>query len=131
MVEKFSAKPYYFVTGKENKKLIHKLDKALKQLNQVQPYMQEDLYYEYFRDSSESYELTTKQKQYLKNKKELKVLCLDKDAPYVYKKKGKARGMIVSMLNDFADKYKLEIQYTFCSSREATKKSSIKRSMIS
>lgn len=121
VVEKFSAKPYYFVTGKGNKKLIHKLDKALKQLNQVQPYMQEDLYYEYFRDSSESYELTTKQKQYLKNKKELKVLCLDKDAPYVYKKKGKAAGMIVSMLNDFADKYKLEIQYTFCSSREAAK----------
>lgn len=47
------------------------------------------------------------------------VLCVDYDAPYVYQKDGEPSGMIVSILNDFAETAGLSLNYTFCADRSA------------
>ena len=49
----------------------------------------------------------------------LQVLCVDYDAPYVYQKDGEPSGMIVSILNDFAETAGLSLNYTSCADRSA------------
>ena len=45
----------------------------------------------------------------------LRVLCFDSDAPYVYRQQdGEPTGMIVSILERFAQEVGLTLDYTFC-----------------
>lgn len=45
----------------------------------------------------------------------IEVLCVDDDAPYIYQRAGKAAGMIVSVLDHFAENFDGTVHYTFCS----------------
>lgn len=58
----------------------------------------------------------------LEDKQELRVLCVDKDAPYVYQEDGEAYGALVLAINDFADEAGLTPKYTFCENRSEAEK---------
>ena len=62
--------------------------------------------------------MTQEQKEYLASLEEIEVLCVDYDAPYVYRKNGEPAGMLVSMLNDFAEDAGVSMKYTFCQNRD-------------
>ncbi len=119
IVEKFAARPYYFASSLENTELISELDQAMTILNQVQPDLQDVLFDRFFRDARYVFSMTDEQEAYLKSLDELQVLCIDNDAPYVYQREdGEAAGMLVSVLNDFAENTGVRMHYTFCESRE-------------
>lgn len=122
IVEKFSARPYYFVSTKGNKELIQELDDTIEKVNKVEPKLQEDLFEKYFHSSEDTFYLTQQQKDTLDSMKKIKVLCVDKDAPFVYQEKGKPKGALISLLNDFGEEVGLKIEYTFCESRDEAEK---------
>lgn len=117
IVEQFAARPFYFAASKENGSLIRELDTAIARVNQVEPQLQDTLYDSYFRNSGDMFSLTEEQKANVAKTGSLQVLCVDHDAPYVYQQKGEPAGMLVSVLNDFAEEMGLDVTYTFCDSR--------------
>lgn len=114
IVAKFAPRPYYFVTTKGNEELAEELDKAIDLLNQVQPYLQEELFEKYFRNTDEMFFLTERQEKYLDKMDNIEVLCIENDAPYIYENSGEPAGMLVSVLNHFAKNFNGTVHYTFC-----------------
>lgn len=117
IIEKFSPRPYYFVSSKENQALIDELDQTITIVDQVQPSLQDVLFDRFFRNARYIFAPTEEQKEYLESLDTLQVLCLDGDAPYVYRREGKPAGMLVAVLNDFAEQAGVAMEYTFCESR--------------
>ena len=77
----------------------------------------ETLYTTYFRSADDVFALSEEQRNLLAQMETLHVLCIDGDAPYVYQENGKPKGMLISILNDFASELNLKIEYTFAENR--------------
>ena len=80
----------------------------------MQPQLQEKLYNKYFKRMEDAYQITEEQKKNVAAMKTLKVLCVKDDAPYVYEENGEAKGMLVSILDDFAEQMGIRTEYAFC-----------------
>ncbi len=117
IVARFNPRSFYFAATKGDTELTEKLDEAISALNQAQPNYQNELYDKYFGGENNGFSMDESQKAYLSSVGTLRVLCVDNDAPYVYEKDGKAAGMLVSIIDDFADKSDMTTEYTFCQSR--------------
>lgn len=122
IISKFAARPYYFAATKGNTELVDQLDDAMQLISELQPELQDKLFDTYFVDTVNSFSLTDDQKKMLEDKQELRVLCVDKDAPYVYQENGQAYGALVLAINDFAAETGLTPQYTFCKNRTEAEK---------
>lgn len=118
IIAQFSARPYYFATAKGNTDLMEELDRTIEQINQIQPHLQETLFEAYFRTTDDAFALSEDQKNSISSMGQIQVLYLDQDAPYVYQNNGQPAGMLVSILNDFAEELSLPVNYTFCKTRK-------------
>ena len=114
IVEQFAARPYYFAATKGDTELIKELDETIARIDLVQPQLQEKLYNKYFKRTEDAYPITEEQKKNVAAMKTLKVLCVKDDAPYVYEENGEAKGMLVSILDDFAEQMGIRTEYAFC-----------------
>ena len=117
ILAKFAPRPFYFAATKGNTKLVEALDKAIRQVDELQPELQDSLFDKYFMTSENAFNLTDAQKAQLAQMGTLRVLCVDKDAPYAYRKDGQPVGALVSALNDFAEQIGVTLDYTFCDSQ--------------
>ena len=72
-VAKFAAKPFYFVSSKENEALLDELDLALESIAYAFPYFQSDLQNKYFAQVSNDFALSERQRALFEEKKSLKV----------------------------------------------------------
>lgn len=86
----------------------------MRAIDLVQPQLQEKLYNKYFKRTEDAYPITEEQKKNVAAMKTLKVLCVKDDAPYVYEENGEAKGMLVSILDDFAEQMGIRTEYAFC-----------------
>lgn len=116
IIERFALRPYYFAS--EDEDLLKEVDEAISIIKQVQPSLPDVLFDKYFRNTRYVFAPTQQQKDYLKAMDTLEVLCVERDAPYVYQKEGKPAGMMVEILNSFAEETGVSINYTFCQSRD-------------
>lgn len=114
IVEQFAARPYYFAATKGDTELIKELDETIARIDLVQPQFQEKLYNKYFKRTEDAYQITEEQKKNVAAMKTLKVLCVKDDAPYVYEENDEAKGMLVSILDDFAEQMGIRTEYAFC-----------------
>ncbi len=114
IVEQFAARPYYFAATKGDTELIKELDETIARIDLVQPQFQEKLYNKYFKRTEDAYQITEEQKKNVAAMKTLKVLCVKDDAPYIYEENGEAKGMLVSILDDFAEQMGIRTEYAFC-----------------
>ena len=117
IIERFAPRPYYFAATKGKTELINELNDAILKIDYVQPTLQDTLFTRYFRGSEDSFVLTDAEAESMGQLDTLKVLCIDYDAPYVYQSDGEAKGMLISILNDFTEKIGGTVEYTFCESR--------------
>ncbi len=118
IVAQFAARPYYFAATKGNTELVRQLDETMAKLAQTEPKLQDTLYDNYFRNGEDAFYISAEQSSALGALGTLSVLCVDHDAPFVYRQEdGTPSGMIVSILDDFADKAGVSFNYTFCDSR--------------
>ena len=117
IVAQFAPRPYYFAATKGDTELVETLDQAIIELIQTEPKLQDTLYNTYFRDADDAFLLTDEQRQKISGMGTLDVLCIDKDAPYVYQENGEPKGMLISILDDFAETVGVEVKYVFCKDR--------------
>ena len=97
---------------------IEELDAAIRKIDQAEPQLQSRLYSSYFHSMLDAFELTQEQKDKLSGFGEIRVLCVDNDAPYAYQHSGEPTGMLIAILNDFALELSLDISFDFCASRD-------------
>ena len=97
---------------------IEELDAAIRKIDQAEPQLQSRLYSSYFHSTLDAFELTQEQKDKLSGFGEIRVLCVDNDAPYAYQHSGEPTGMLIAILNDFALELSLDISFDFCASRD-------------
>ncbi len=116
IIERFAPRSYYFAS--EDEDLLKEVDEEISIIKQVQPSLPDVLFDKYFRNTRYVFAPTQQQKDYLKSMDTLEVLCVERDAPYVYQKEGKPAGMMVEILNSFAEETGVSINYTFCQSRD-------------
>jgi signal transduction histidine kinase/CheY-like chemotaxis protein len=115
----FSARPYYFAVTKGKQKLLHELDGALESISYAFPYFQEQFQAKYFSDASGGFNLSTEQKEVIAKKKSINVLCVAHSAPFVMLDgQGKPQGVLVSMMNDFAESTGLVVNYDVYNERD-------------
>lgn len=114
----FAARPFYFAATKDNTALIEELDAAIRKIDQAEPQLQSRLYSSYFHSTLDAFELTQEQKDKLSGFGEIRVLCVDNDAPYAYQHSGEPTGMLIAILNNFALELSLDISFDFCASRD-------------
>ena len=114
----FAARPFYFAATKDNTALIEELDAAIRKIDQAEPQLQSRLYSSYFHSMLDAFELTQEQKDKLSGFGDIRVLCVDNDAPYAYQHSGEPTGMLIAILNDFALELSLDISFDFCASRD-------------
>lgn len=117
IVERFAPRSYYFGAAQGKEELLQELDEAIRTINKVQPGFQDELFDRYFRNTKDVFALTEKQQEYLGTLGKIQVLCVDYDAPYVFLSDGKPAGMLISVLENFAQETGLDLEYTFCESR--------------
>ncbi len=122
IVAQFAPRPYYFAATKGTTELVEKLDATIELMDQVDPNLQDNLYNTYFRVVNESFRLSDAQKTALSEMGTLHVLCAESSAPYAYQLDGEPAGMLVSIMNDFAEKAGLAVEYSFCENREDARK---------
>lgn len=118
IVAQFAPRPYYFATTKGNTELIKKLDETIELIDLVDPNLQDTLYNNYFRIANEAFRLTDAQKSAIANQGTLHAICSENAAPYAYKLNNEPAGMLVSILNEFAEQTGMSVEYTFCKDRE-------------
>lgn len=114
----FAARPFYFAATKDNTALIEELDAAIRKIDQAKPQLQSRLYSSYFHSTLDAFELTQEQQDKLSGFGDIRVLCVDNDAPYAYQHSGEPTGMLIAILNDFALELSLDISFDFCASRD-------------
>ena len=117
IIEKFAPQSYYFAISKGNEELATQLDDAIEKISQAEPYYQNRLFEKYFHNES-VYFLSTEQVDYMDSIHTIRVLCIDNDAPYVYKKDGEPAGMLISLLEGFGELMDAKVEYTICKNRE-------------
>ena len=118
IIERFSPRPYYFASSSENAELLQELNEAMETVAEVQPSLQEVLFDRFFRNTRYVFSPTETQRHFIESLGTLHVLCMDHDAPYVYRREGEPAGMLVRILDEFAEETGLTIEYTFCEEKE-------------
>ena len=122
IVAQFAPRPYYFASTKGNAALIDQLDETIRRIDLVEPNLQDSLYDNYFRVVNDAFYLTDAQKAALADMGTLRVLCTENAAPYAYRAGEAPAGMLVSILNNFAEKAGLKLEYTFAPTGRAPRR---------
>lgn len=109
----YASEPFYFAATKGQTTLIQELDEAINQLNLSFPYFQSDLGEKYLNNTRGSFFIADSEKSYLKSKKVISAICVPDCAPFVFQDdNGNWKGIAVSMIEDFAAKTGLTVEYT-------------------
>ena len=112
-IANFSPRPYYFVFTKGRTDIAEKIDTAIESINRAEPYFQSELYEKYYGDTSGRFTLTNDQLQFIYSKQDIRALCVDGSAPYIFSLNGNPTGVAVDIMNAFADRVGVNIHYDF------------------
>lgn len=119
-VAEFSPRPFYLAVSKGNTELASNLSQAIQLINQTSPSYEEDLLSEHFGDAPAEFELSESERRWMAEKGTVRALCIPDGAPYSYvDDQGAPRGLLVSLLEDYAAKAGLAIEYAVAGPDEA------------
>ena len=118
IVAQFAPRPYYFASTKGNTELIEELDKTIERIDLTDPNLQDTLHDRYFRVVNDEFRLTQEQEEVLAGIGTLHVLCAANAAPFASRQQdGTPTGLLVSVLDAFAQDAGLTVNYDFCTTR--------------
>ena len=101
-IARFAPTPYYFALYKGNQSLLQPLNTAMYQMSRAYPYLQTDLYDEYFY-SSGRFVMSEQDRQYIQDLGTLKVAFCDGNAPLQDAQNGQVQGMAASYFEALAE----------------------------
>lgn len=108
-IARFAPTPYYFALYKGNQSLLQPLDNALYQMSRAYPYLQTELYDEYFYSTSR-FVMSEQDRQYIQDLGTLQVAFCDGNAPLQDVRNGKVDGMAFSYFESLAEATGLQYQ---------------------
>ena len=110
---KIGYSPYYFAVSKKNPQLYEELNDAITQIQQHDWYYNEKVYLKYNgKTSAASAGLDAKDKEWLENKKDIKIGYTDNTLPYSdwSEQDGEMIGILSNFISHMKDRYDAEIQ---------------------
>ena len=113
VIAKFGTMPYYLATTKGNTKIISALNSAILKIKEKHPSFTQNLYNKYFQSNNDNtLSFTAKEKEYIKNIKELKAVYISNYNPLQYydTKTKKAKGVFVDFINLVSEKSGLKFK---------------------
>lgn len=116
VIGRFGSDPFYFMTGKQNKKLMGELDEAMGQINSQGLRFEADLYDKYYGNSAVITDtlFTREETEYIKSLGTINVGLLSNRKPLSEEKDdGAAEGITADLMNLIAKKSGLTFSYSF------------------
>ncbi|MDO5116362.1 MAG: ATP-binding protein [Synergistaceae bacterium] len=111
-VSRFAPWPTFLVVNNDRPELLEELDDGMAKLSATFPRLQLTLYEKYFADKPLSYFESGPERDYINKKTSVRVLCIEKGAPYVFlDSEGNQRGISVELLKSFSDAAGLELEF--------------------
>ena len=122
-LENFGDTPYYFMTRKENRKLIEEVDAAIDEMNSESPNWRSNLYNQYYGSADFNTELTTDEKALLAQMQEehvtVRAVMKPDNSPYSwYDENGQGTGIVADIFAETSKELGLEYQIMPVSSRQ-------------
>lgn len=120
LLARFAPRPFYYITYQGNDALLEELNKAIVDVKMNQPELETELMNLYYYDKfDKTVLLTTEEKQYLEEKKTLRVGYLDNNYPFSYVEDGTFKGLTRELLESSLNITGLEIEYILMKDRQA------------
>lgn len=111
---KFSPVPFYFATTKGNTRIVSELNQAITYISEVHPNLQSDLYNKYFNKQEGEIYLNSREKEYVEEHNNLKVLVHDGFGPMqYYDENKKIKGVGYDILNNIAEAVGWNLEYVY------------------
>jgi len=122
LLGRFAPRPFYYITYKGNDELVRELNQAIVDLKMNQPELETELMNKYYYDRfDKAVLLTTEEKAYLDEKKEITVGYLDSYYPFSYVKDGEFKGLTRELLESGLNITGLKINYVLLENRQAAR----------
>lgn len=117
-IAKFAPRPYYFLTSKNKPQLVQQLNAAILNINQADSLFELSLQEKYFGMKSRSLLLSKEEKDYINQKKSLKVGILLDSPPIHFESGGEVDGIAVDVVDYITVKTGLVFEIVPLHSRE-------------
>lgn len=121
-VAKFSMDDFYFITSKNNPRVMEPLNNAMEEIKMTNPYLDAGLYEKYYGDSviASKPMLTRKEAEYIQAHPTLRVACKPDWLPYEYvDEDGQCRGLSVELMESLSQISGIEFEYVAMTSQES------------
>ena len=115
VVDRFNPEPFYIVSGKMNSNLMVEVDRALDEIRNDSPYLQQHLQEKYYSESAYSSQplLTREENYYVNRYKEIVVGIKSDCIPYSYTENHKIMGLFKEILDIMDEKSKLSVRLEY------------------
>lgn len=124
VVSRVGSDPFYFMTGKDNARLVMELDEALGEIRAESPYFEADLYNKYYGQAGVSSEvlLTREESEYVKQAKPIQMAVIPNRAPYSsVDEEGNLAGITLDILGLLQERSGLQFQFDMMPAGMTTK----------
>lgn len=122
LIGRFAPRPFYYITYKGNDELVRELNQAIVDVKMNQPELETALMNQYYYDKfDKAVLLTTDEKQYLDEKKVLRVGYLDNYYPFSYEEDGEFKGLTRELIESGLAITGLDIEYICLANRQEAK----------
>lgn len=123
VIGRFAPMPFYYITYPGNEELLRELNQGIADLKMNRPELENELMTKYY-DSRLDHTilLTSEEKDYIADKKTLKVGCLDGHYPFSYiDEEGEYKGLVPQMLEEVSVSTGLTFEYIHVKDMEEAK----------
>lgn len=118
-IARFAPRPFYFITTKGNQQIIQEINRAIVNMEQMDPYFATMLYERYFMADRGDLILSDEELNYLDSKPVIRVGYRVDAPPFQYRDaKGQAAGIGIDVLREIAGRTGMKFEYVPAESRE-------------
>ena len=123
LLGRFAPRPFYYITYQGNDELLRELNRAIVDVKINLPELETELMNQFYYDKFDKAILfTTEEKQFLKEKKTIRVGYLDNNYPFSYVEEGEFKGLTKEMLENGLSITGLKIEYVLMADRQDARK---------
>ena len=120
---RFAPRPFYYITYQGNDELLRELNRAIVDVKINWPELETELMNQFYYDKFDKTILfTTEEKQFLKEKKIIRVGYLDNNYPFSYVEEGEFKGLTREMLETGLSVTGIKIEYVLMEDRQDARK---------
>ena len=119
LLGRFAPRPFYYITYKGNDELLRELNTAIVDVKMNWPELETELMNQFYYDKfDKAILLTTEEKQFLNEKKTIRVGYLDNNYPFSYVVEGEFKGLTKELLESGLNVTGLKIEYVLMKDRQ-------------